>query len=220
MEKAFFCWRTRLEIVGFFFVAAKTNLSLWGGDNMKIKESVTVPSADASLEIQYWIWDCFGFGNNKNLQELALCICLLACAQDQVCAHWIHSPPELQDGRAFPVLCGSPICVTWSREGLSRLPHHDSACWESWTLAAVGKRRILAAAGFILTSVPRARHTSWNSLNYTPSEGAKVKMALQQVLCDRLWSFEELFFFFSQCYKKKVSPWGEVSALHFFVFAA
>lgn len=89
-------------------------------------------------------------------------------------------------GRAFPVCCVapcvavsvSPWCVRSSREALtapsSRLGMlreldggRGAERWEKEEEGGGGV--LLSPAGFILTSFPRAPHTSWISLNYAPS---------------------------------------------------
>lgn len=179
----------------------------------KIKESVTVskPSADASLEIQYWIWDYFYyyvFGNNKNLQELPLCICLLACGtRSSVCTlDPLASRAARWQGFSSLVRL-SPVCVPPAVSHEAERGSRGSLIMTRHVGRVGRRRRILAAAGFILTSVPRERHTSWNSLNYTPSEGAKVKMATSSVW--QVVKFWEVFFFFTMLQKKKKSAHGE-----------
>lgn len=113
-----------------------------------------------------------------------------------LCADLSHYTATTRDSRAFscPMQCYPPsppppasrLTPPSSWLGSSR----KFGCrlrWE-WVSGRGGgnSEKRGAAAAFILTSVPGAAHTSWNSLNYTPSKGAKVKVALRQVSLDNL----------------------------------
>lgn len=141
---------------------------------------------------------------------------------DRVCANVIHSHvPESSIsfqpshscwfGRAFPVCCAapcaavsaSPRCVWSGREALTAPSSWLGMLRELDGSGSGEERRArekadgegcspLHPAGFILTSFPRAPHTSWNSLNYAPSMARRSKWRSKRVSSDRLRTLEKL----------------------------
>lgn len=135
-------------------------------------------------------------------QTVHWCICVCKCESFACLQSSISFQPLHLVGRAFPVCCVSPTCqieqggthssliMTWHVRRVGWLWQWEGE--RGGEKAAWGKGSLHAAAGFILTSFPRAPHTSWNSLNYTPSMAPRSKWHSKKVLCDRLWSLERL----------------------------
>lgn len=66
------------------------------------------------------------------------------------------------------------VCQTQQKSSQSSLimTWHAKQLWDVCVCVWVS---VVSPAGFILTSFPRAPHTSWNSLNYAPSMAQRSK---------------------------------------------
>lgn len=191
----------------------------WISEYVSFRTYVVDASVKCNIRRSRWFGDD---ENRQELQSNCLCLCACVHAAhmtvgtrrrviEYVQMWFIHTSPKQYK---FPTItlgwqgfssllccssrgcqCLSPVCqiqLRSSRSSLIMTWHAKRVGWWWRWGGEMEEGGILSPAGFILTSFPRAPHTSWNSLNYAHGMAQRSQRHSKKVLCDRLCTLEKL----------------------------